>query len=95
MLTNESIKCEVANTCLYSGWKRDKENDKEINVGLSRRAEASAALVISLQPNMMTSSRCLQLLNKWKSDWLFMGNSERLTLRSLIRASERDSTPST
>jgi hypothetical protein len=91
-LTNESIKCEVVNT---TGLLGVMEKDKDVNVGLSRRAEASPSLVISSHFNIMTSSRYLQLLNKWKSDWLFMGNPERLTLRSLISASERASTPST
>jgi hypothetical protein len=89
-LTNESINCEV-DTCPSS----ILENNKDLNVGLWRIAEASPALVISSHFNIMTSSRYLQLLNKWKSDWLLMGNPERLTLRSLISASERASTPST
>jgi hypothetical protein len=71
------------------------ENDKDLKVGLSRRAVASPTLVISSDQNIITSSRFLQLLNKWKSDWSFIGNPEKLILRSLISATERASAPST
>jgi hypothetical protein len=67
-LTNESINCEVVNN---SGLLGVMEKDKDVNVGLSRRAEARPSLVISSHFNIMTSSRYLQLLNKWKSDWSF------------------------
>jgi len=71
---------------------------KTLNSGVSQRAEVIPKIVIPLngsQPNMMTSSRSLELLNNWERDWLFIGGiPERLTLRSLKSASDRALTPS-
>jgi hypothetical protein len=93
-LTIESIKCEVTTNIFSSILGGENEND--LNSGLSRRAEVIPKIFIPLngsQLNMMTCSRSLQLLNKWKKDWLFIGNPEKLTLRSLKSASDIASTP--
>jgi hypothetical protein len=66
-LTNESMKCEVSPASLYNRWKI-LLRDKDLKVGLSRREEAIPAPVKLEQSDMMTSLRCLQFLNKWRSN---------------------------